>query len=102
MQYLVIAYDGVDENALERRLAAREAHLTLVGEMRAAGSVLFAAAILDDSEKMIGSSIICEFSSRQELDDWLEKEPYVLGKVWEKIDINPCRVAPMFLESSNL
>jgi uncharacterized protein YciI len=97
MQYLIIAYDGTDEKALERRLAVREEHLALVKEMRAAGNVLFAAVILDDDEKMIGSALTCEFSTRQELDDWLDKEPYVLGKVWEKIDIKPCKVAPMFL-----
>ena len=102
MQYLVIAYDGTDEDALERRLAVREDHLALVNEMRAAGNVLFAAVILDDDERMIGSALICEFATRQELDEWLGKEPYLLGKVWEKIDIKPCKIAPMFLESSNL
>ena len=98
MQYLVIAYDGTDDKALERRLAVRENHLALVEEMRATGNVLFAAVILDDDERMIGSALICEFAFRQELEEWLEKEPYVLGKVWEKIEIKPCKVAPMFQE----
>ena len=99
MQYLVIAYDGTDEKALERRLAVREDHLALLDEMRAAGSVLFAAVILDHGGKMIGSALICEFDSRQDLDNWLEKEPYVFGKVWETIEIKPCKVGPMFLKS---
>ena len=97
MQYLVMAYDGTDEEALERRLAVREKHLALVNEMRAGGNVLFAAVILDENEKMIGSALICEFATRQELDEWLDQEPYVLGKVWEKIEVKPCKVAPMFL-----
>jgi hypothetical protein len=42
---------------------------------------------------MIGSMIMCEFGSRAELEkQWLESEPYVLGKVWERIDIQRARV----------
>ena len=33
MQFLVIAHDYKDENALKRRLAVREEHLKFAGEM---------------------------------------------------------------------
>jgi hypothetical protein len=37
MQFVVIAYDGTDEAALDRRMAVREAHLALAKEMFDAG-----------------------------------------------------------------
>lgn len=96
MQYMILAYDYTDATALDRRLAARAAHIELGDRMRAEGKLLFGVALLDDSGKMIGSNLIGEFDSREELDEWLLVEPYVTGKVWEKIDIRPCRVGPSF------
>lgn len=94
MQFIVTGYDGNDEKALDRRLAAREQHLKLATEMFEKGNLLYATALLNEEGKMIGSTMICEFSSREDLDKWLEKEPYVLGKVWENIEIKNCQVAP--------
>ncbi|MBU3188302.1 YciI family protein [Clostridium bowmanii] len=96
MQFLVTAYDGIDEKAMGRRLAARDEHLALVESMFNHGTHLFAAAITDDNDKMIGSVLIVDSLSRSQLDEWLKVEPYVLGKVWDKIEIKPCKVGPMF------
>lgn len=98
MQFLVTAYDYKDEGALERRLAAREEHLAGVGEMFRQKKHLYAAAILDDNKKMIGSVLIVDYPTREELDEWLKVEAYVVGKVWENIDIKPCSVGPVFME----
>ena len=38
MQYLIIAYDGTDNEAKDRRLKVREAHLENVKAMKAAGT----------------------------------------------------------------
>ncbi len=65
MQFVLIAYDGTDEGALGRRMAVRESHLKLGKEMHDAGKWLYAAGILDDAGKMIGSMIVCEFASRE-------------------------------------
>ncbi|MBX9691234.1 MAG: YciI family protein [Cyanobacteria bacterium] len=97
MQYLVLGYDGDDDEALTRRLAVREAHIALGDKLRDEGKMLYGAAILDDTDKMIGSALICDFESREELDRWLEKEPYVTGGVWKKIDVQKCRVGPSFV-----
>ncbi|MBU1342217.1 MAG: hypothetical protein KKE44_07970 [Proteobacteria bacterium] len=95
MQFIVTGYDGKDEGALDRRMAAREAHLAKAKTMYETGRWLYAVAILNDAGKMAGSVIVCDFDSRQALEsEWLEKEPYVLGKVWEKIDITRAQVAP--------
>lgn len=96
MQFLVIAYDGTDEKALDRRLAVREAHIALGDQMRDEGKMLYGAAILNDAEKMIGSVLVCDFASRAELDQWLKVEPYVTGQVWQTIEIKPCKVGPSF------
>jgi uncharacterized protein YciI len=96
LQFLVIGYDGKDEEALNRRLAVRQAHIALGDKMRDAEKMLYGAAILDDAAKMIGSILICDFESRNELDKWLEEEPYVTGNVWQKIEIKPCKVGPSF------
>ena len=94
MQFIVIAYDGTDEKALERRLAVREAHLESAKEMFESGKWLYAAGILNDDGKMIGSMIVCDFHSREELEQWLKVEPYVVGKVWKKINVNRAQIAP--------
>jgi uncharacterized protein YciI len=96
MQFLVLAHDGDDSDALERRLAVRVAHLALVDRLRDEGKMLYGAAILDETSKMVGSVLICEFASRQDLDHWLEEEPYVTGQVWKKIEIRECKVGSAF------
>jgi uncharacterized protein YciI len=99
MQFLVVAYDGTDEGALERRLAAREAHLKSAKEMFEAGKWLYAAGILNDDGKTIGSMIVCEFDSRDVLEQqWLKEEPYIIGNVWKTININRAQVAPFCLK----
>ncbi len=96
MQFALIAFDGTDDGALERRLASRTAHLALSDEAVARGEQLMGAALLNESGAMSGSVMIVDFPSRQELDAWLAREPYVNGKVWDKIDIYPCKVGPSF------
>jgi len=41
---------------------------------------------------MIGSMLVMDFPSEQELQDWLHVEPYVTGGVWEKTEIQKCNV----------
>ena len=96
MQFLVLGYDGKDELALSRRLAAREAHITLGNELRDSGNMLFGVAMLDEGGKMYGSMLVVDFQSRETLDGWLKLEPYVTGGVWKKVTVSPCKVGPSF------
>ncbi|SOC06533.1 hypothetical protein SAMN05880501_104302 [Ureibacillus xyleni] len=96
MQYIITAYDGTDMHAIDRRLMARDEHLKSVEKRKKAGEHLYGAAILDEEGKMIGSMMVVEFPSKEELDNWLKVEPYVVGNVWQKIDIQPCNVASIF------
>ncbi len=99
MQYIVTAYDGTDEGALDRRLKAREEHLKTVEKRFKDGEHLYGAAILDEDGEMIGSLMVVDYPSRENLDNWLKVEPYVVGNVWQKIDIQPCKVAPIFMKN---
>lgn len=97
MQFLVTAYDGKDEGALGRRLAVREDHLKATAQMKAEGKTLFAGALVDENEKMIGSVLIVNYPSREDVDKWLEVEPYMTNNVWKQIDIKPCKAASIFI-----
>ncbi len=97
MQFLIIAHDYKD-GGLKRRLEVREKHVALGDQMKAAGSYLYGIATLDTDGHMNGSVMVMDFPSRTELDEWLLVEPYVVNKVWEKIEIKPCKVGPTFLK----
>jgi uncharacterized protein len=100
MQFIVTGLDGQDREALNRRMEARPAHLEQFAQMQAEGKFLFAAAMLDDQGNMTGSIVFCDFKNRQELDAWLETEPYVVGNVWQNIDIKQCKVVPSCLPAA--
>ena len=92
-QFIVIAYDGTDAEAGARRQAVRPAHFEGIKAMVERGEILSGGAILDDAGQMTGSYVLAQFPSRAELDQWLAREPYVTGKVWQKIEVKPIRIA---------
>ena len=98
MHYLIIAHDGTDEKALERRLAARDRHLISIERLKAEGKALYGAALLDNAGTMRGSILIVNFPSDEELREYLASDPYVTGHVWEQVEVKPCRVPDIFLE----
>ena len=93
MQFLVVAYDGKDKDAKNRRAAARPSHLAEAQELKEAGNIIVGAAILDENEEMIGSTLCVEFESRADLDEWLANDPYVTEGVWKDIAVKPIRLA---------
>jgi hypothetical protein len=98
MQFIVIAYDSTDETALERRMTVRPEHLKQAEKWHQNGQWLYACGILNKQGDLIGSMIVCDFPSREALhQEWLNHEPYVLGKVWERIDVHPALVPPFYL-----
>jgi uncharacterized protein len=96
MHYLIMAYDAPDEKAPERRLAARGQHLASIAELKSEGKALYGAALLDDSGNMIGSMLIVDFSSEEDLRQYLASEPYITGHVWEQVEVKSCRVPDIF------
>lgn len=94
MQFIIIAHDYKD--GLKRRLQVRGKHIELGDKLVLDGKALYGVALLDDKGDMRGSVYIMDFPSRKELDEWLQIEPYVTEKVWEKIKVIPCKVGPSF------
>tara|TARA_B110000305_G_scaffold155175_1_gene171855 strand:+ start:993 stop:1280 length:288 start_codon:yes stop_codon:yes gene_type:complete len=93
MQFLLTAYDGKDDGALNRRMSVREAHINGANQLKEAGHLIAGGAILDEAEQMIGSTMFVEFDSKAELDQWLASDPYVTGNVWQDISVLPIRLA---------
>ena len=93
MQFVIIGRDGYDAEAPARRQTVRPTHLEGIRPLVDAGNILMGGAILDDAGTMAGSVILADFPSREELDAWLEHDPYVTGGVWEQVEVAPFRVA---------
>lgn len=95
MEFLIIAYDGKDPDALNRRMKVREAHLRYARIMKEQGHFIEGGAILDEEGKMIGSTLLLRFESRKVLDQWLNNDPYKLGNVWLKVEVKPIKLVKL-------
>jgi uncharacterized protein len=92
-QYLIIAFDGHDENALERRMEVRPRHLAYMKAFKDNGNLIAGGAQLDDSGKMIGSASMMQFDAPSELEQYLKNEPYINEGIWVKHSITPLKIA---------
>jgi uncharacterized protein YciI len=90
---IVIARDGTDPEAKDRRAAVRPIHLERIAPLVEAGNILVGGAILDDQGDMVGSVLLTDFESREAFDAWIDTDPYVTGGVWEDIEVKPYRPA---------
>ena len=95
MQFVVTAMDFTDDDAINRRMANRDEHLAGVKHLIADGHIISGGAILDDDGKMIGSTLYVEFPDRASLEQRLQADPYISGKVWDAIDIKQIKLVPM-------
>lgn len=93
MQFLVIARDGMDEGALERRRDTRPSHLGSIAPLVDAGNVLVGGAILSEVGDMVGSMLLVEFPGREDVEAWLARDPYVTEGVWRDVEVHPFRTA---------
>lgn len=93
---VIVAMDGTDPGAPDRRMAVREAHLARVKPMAADGTLAFGGAVLDPSgQRMIGSIAVTRHDSDAAARAWLEADPYVTGDVWRDIALYATRFAPL-------
>jgi uncharacterized protein YciI len=96
MIYAVIAYDGTEPGTFERRMQVRPAHMANGEKMMQDGSFLLGGAMLDGSGKMSGGVLLVDFETREEIDEWLANEPYILNKVWTRVEVHPFLIPPQF------
>ena len=99
MWYMIIGEDFPD--SLEKRGAARAAHLARIPELAEAGRVLVAGPLpavdAEDpgSAGFTGSLMLVEFKTLEEAQAWAEQDPYVQAGVYEKVIVKPFkRVLP--------
>jgi uncharacterized protein YciI len=76
--------------ALDRRMAAREAHLAYVRERMA--MLKAAGPFLDDDGRMAGSMFIIEAPDRAAVEAFSAADPYRLADLFERVEIRPWRV----------
>lgn len=93
MQFLVVARDGTDEDAIERRRRVRPLHLESIRVFVDRGHVLVGGAILSEAGEMVGSMLLVDFPDRAGVDAWLAGDPYVTEDVWRTVEITPFRTA---------
>lgn len=93
MHFVVIGLDGNDAEALDRRMANRDAHLARAKVLFASGNLITAGALTDHEGRMIGSLIQYDFPARADLDAVLKNEPYVINGVWEDITVQTIKLA---------
>jgi len=85
---ITIAWDGTDDAAPARRLAARQGHLNRVRPMAADGTLLFGGALMDPAdEAMRGSIAVTRHASHADAHAWMAPDPYVTGDVWRDITL---------------
>ena len=78
-------------DSLERRMAAREAHLAYVGVDR--DMVRIAGPYLDDDGRMAGSMFVMEAPDRAAVGAFSAADPYVLADLFERVEIRVWRVS---------
>lgn len=95
MLYAIVGEDI--PNSLEKRTAARPAHLKRVDELIAAGKLILGGAFpaIDSIDPgpagMTGSLIVAEFNSLAEAKAWINADPYVTEGVFAKVTVRPFR-----------
>ena len=99
MLYAIIATDV--ENSLERRLAARPAHLARLEKLKDDGRLIIAGPnpAIDSNDPgpagFSGSLIIAEFDSLPAARAWADADPYLEAGVYAEVVVKPFkRVLP--------
>lgn len=93
MWYAIIAEDTV--NSLEKRLAARPAHVARLQQLQAEARLLVAGPhpAIDSEDPaaagFTGSLIIAEFASLQAAQAWAADDPYIAAGVYQQVAVKP-------------
>lgn len=93
MLYAIIASDVA--NSLEKRLAARPAHIDRLQQLKAEGRVVLAGPhpAIDSNDPgeagFSGSLIVAEFESLAAAQSWADADPYIAAGVYDKVVVKP-------------
>lgn len=95
MLYALIGDDA--PGSLDRRLAARPAHLERLKQLQAEGRLVLAGPCpaIDSPDPgpagFSGSLIVAEFASLAEAEAWMSADPYVTEGVFARTSVRPFR-----------
>lgn len=93
MLYAIIASDVA--NSLEKRLAARPAHIERLQQLKAQGRVVLAGPhpVIDSNDPgqagFSGSLIVAEFDSLSAAQAWADADPYIAAGVYDQVVVKP-------------
>ncbi|MDD2134760.1 YciI family protein [Pseudomonas kurunegalensis] len=93
MLYAIIASDVA--NSLEKRLAARPAHIERLQQLKAEGRVVLAGPhpAIDSNDPgaagFSGSLIVAEFETLAAAQAWADADPYIAAGVYDKVVVKP-------------
>lgn len=95
---MLYAIRGADvPDSLDKRKAARPAHLARLEQLRDAGRLLIAGPFpaIDAEDPgpagFTGSLIVAEFDSLEDARVWAQADPYVSTGVYAAVDVQPFR-----------
>ena len=95
MLYAIMGEDS--PQSLDRRKAARPAHLQRIEALRDEGRLVIAGPhpAIDSPDPgpagFTGSLIVAEFPSLEDAKRWAAEDPYVTAGVFAKVDVKPFR-----------
>jgi uncharacterized protein len=95
LYYAIIGEDVPD--SLEKRLAARPAHLERLTAMQSAGRLLLAGPFpaIDSADPgqagFSGSLIVAAFDSLEAARSWADADPYIAAGVYARVTVKPFR-----------
>lgn len=93
MFYAIISEDV--SNSLEKRMAARPAHLARLEELKTDGRLLIAGPhpAIDSNEPgdagFTGSLVVAEFPSLNDAQQWADADPYIAAGVYTRVTVKP-------------
>lgn len=93
MYYVIYAQDI--ENSLDKRIAARPAHVERLKQLNEEGRLLVAGPTpAIDSEDpgsagFTGSVVIAEFTSLADAEKWASTDPYIEAGVYKDVSVKP-------------
>lgn len=93
---IVVARDGSDPGAPQRRLDARPAHMERIRPHAAEGTLLIGGAILDAPEgTMTGSVAVTRHGDHDAARRFWDEDPYVTGGVWQQMEFHATLLRPL-------
>ena len=93
MLYAIVAEDV--EHSLDKRKAARPAHMLRMQQLIADGRVILAGPMpsIDSPDPgpsgFSGSLIVADFESLEAAREWIEADPYVAQGVFARVSVKP-------------